>query len=279
MKNQRLLFSNECKIRIVRDYFREMMLIDTHSHIYQPQFNEDRKEMMNRAAQAGVEKIFLPNIDLESMPLMHQLCDDFPEVCYPMMGLHPCDVKSGFEEVLAIMRSKFSDRKYIAVGEIGIDLYWDKTTLDMQIEAFKVQLGWAKELKLPIVIHARESFDEIFSVLDKENDETLRGVFHCFTGNLEQAQKVMAYGNFMMGIGGVLTYEKSGLDKVVQEIPMEYLVLETDSPYLTPKPFRGKRNESSYVKFVCEKLAECKGLSVDEIGSITSSNALKMFAI
>ena len=233
--------------------------------------------MLQRAREVGIEKIFLPNIDLASIPLIHKLCDEHPRMCYPMMGLHPCDVKEGFEVVLVQMRALFSQRKYIAVGEIGIDLYWDRTTLPMQIDAFRAQILWAMELQLPIVIHARDSFDEIFSVLDELNDDRLRGVFHCFTGTNEQARKVIEYGGFMMGIGGVLTYEKSGLDAVVANIPMEYLILETDSPYLTPKPFRGKRNESAYVRFVAGRLAEVSNISMEEIGSITSENALRMF--
>ena len=254
-----------------------MPFIDTHSHIYLPQFDHDRELMLQRAREVGIEKIFLPNIDLASIPLIHKLCDEHPRMCYPMMGLHPCDVKEGFEVVLVQMRALFSQRKYIAVGEIGIDLYWDRTTLPMQIDAFRAQILWAKELQLPIVIHARDSFDEIFSVLDELNDDRLRGVFHCFTGTNEQARKVIEYGGFMMGIGGVLTYEKSGLDAVVANIPMEYLILETDSPYLTPKPFRGKRNESAYVRFVAGRLAEVSNISMEEIGSITSENALRMF--
>ena len=182
---------------------------------------------IQRAKDAGVEKIFLPNIDIESISSLHDLCDRFPTLCYPMMGLHPCHVKENFRDVLSIIHQKFSERKYIAVGEIGIDLYWDKTTLPIQIEAFKTQINWAKEFKLPIVIHARESFDEIFSVVDEMNDEHLRGVFHCFTGTIEQARHIMEYKGFMMGIGGVLTYKNGGLDKIVIDIPIEHLVLET----------------------------------------------------
>jgi TatD DNase family protein len=256
-----------------------MYLIDTHSHIYQPPFDEDRDAMMQRAAEAGVKKIFLPNIDIESIARVHDLCDAYPEVCFPMMGLHPCDVKENYAEVLAQMYPYFSQRNYIAVGEIGIDLYWDKTTLPLQIEAFKIQINWAKELNLPIVIHARDSFDEIFAVLDAEHDERLRGVFHCFTGNIEQAQKVMSYSGFYMGIGGVLTYEKSGLDKVVADIPMEYLMLETDSPYLTPKPHRGKRNESAYTRIIAEKLAVVKNISLEEVMLHTTRNAENLFKI
>jgi TatD DNase family protein len=256
-----------------------MYLIDTHSHIYQPPFDEDRDAMMQRAAEAGVKKIFLPNIDIESIARVHDLCDAYPEVCFPMMGLHPCDVKENYAEVLAQMYPYFSQRNYIAVGEIGIDLYWDKTTLPLQIEAFKIQINWAKELNLPIVIHARDSFDEIFAVMDAEHDERLRGVFHCFTGNIEQAQKVMSYSGFYMGIGGVLTYEKSGLDKVVADIPMEYLMLETDSPYLTPKPHRGKRNESAYTRIIAEKLAVVKNISQEEVMLHTTRNAETLFKI
>jgi TatD DNase family protein len=186
-------------------------------------------------------------------------------------------VKDGFEEVLSVMREKFAQRNYVAVGEIGIDLYWDKTTLPVQIQAFEMQIQWAKELELPIVIHARDSFNEIFEVMDRLHDERLRGVFHCFTGNAEQAQKILGYGNFLMGIGGVLTYEKSGLAEVVKAIPLEKLIVETDSPFLTPKPYRGKRNESAYVKFVAEKLAEVKQTDLASIATQTSQNARKMF--
>jgi TatD DNase family protein len=253
------------------------MLVDTHSHLYLPQFDEDRSEMLNRARAAGVEKILLPNIDLESIPGMHALCDAHPDFCLPMMGLHPCDVKEDFQSVLQQMRPLFDQRPYVAVGEIGIDLYWDKSTLAAQVEAFELQIAWAKELQLPIVIHARDAFDEIFEVMDRLHDEHLRGVFHCFTGTSDHARKIMSYRNFYMGIGGVLTYEKSGLDAVVKGIPMEFLMLETDSPFLSPKPYRGKRNESAYVKFVAEKLSDIKGLDLMTIGQITSDNANALF--
>lgn len=255
------------------------MLIDTHSHLYLPQFDEDREAMLQRALEADVRKIFLPNIDLDSIPGMLALCDAHPQMCYPMMGLHPCDVKENYKEVLSLIRSEFDKRKFIAVGEIGIDLYWDKTTLDIQVDAFKQQIDWAKQMQIPIVIHARESFDEIFAVLDEVNDESLFGVFHCFTGNESQANKVIDYGGFMMGMGGVLTYPKSGLDAVVKSIPLEYLILETDSPYLTPIPHRGKRNESAYVKIIAEKLALCKGVSLEEIALSTTQNALTLFKL
>jgi len=254
-------------------------LIDTHTHLYLEVFDDDRNAMITRALEAGVTRILLPNIDMNSIAGMHSLCDAFPQNCFPMMGLHPCDVKENFREVLAEMEALFEQRKYIAVGETGIDLYWDKTTLVQQIESFETQIGWAKRMDLPIVIHARDSFNEIFEVLDRLNDSSLRGVFHCFTGNLRQAEKIMSYGGFMMGLGGVLTYEKSGLAEVVCDIPMESIILETDSPFLTPKPYRGKRNESAYVKFVAEKLSEVKKQSLQEIASITTANAEKMFRL
>lgn len=254
-------------------------LIDTHTHLYLKEFDEDRYIMVGRAIEAGVKQMLLPNIDRASIAGMNALCDVFPDNCFPMMGLHPCDVKADFREVLEEMEALFSARKYIAVGETGIDLYWDKTTLSDQIASFEIQIEWAKRMNLPIVIHARESFNEIFEVLERLNDDHLRGVFHCFTGNLSQAEKIMNYGGFMMGIGGVLTYEKSGLSEVVKEIPIESILLETDSPFLTPKPYRGKRNESAYVKFVAEKMAEVKGLSLQEVASITTLNAQSMFQL
>lgn len=210
---------------------------------------------------------------------MLTLCKENPDLCIPMMGLHPCDVKDNFREILTKMRLLINSGTFIAVGEIGIDLYWDKSTLSQQIEAFEIQIDWAKELQLPIVIHARDAFNEIFEVLDRKHDSRLRGVFHCFTGTLEHANKIMSYPNFLMGIGGVLTYEKSGLDNVVKDIPIEYLVLETDSPFLAPKPYRGKRNESSFVKFVAEKLADIKRMSFQDIAAATSTNADVLFGL
>ena len=253
------------------------MLIDTHSHLYLSQFDDDSDAMLKRASEAGIDKILLPNIDLGSIAGMYAMADQYPNFCYPMMGLHPCDVKEDFERVLDQIYQQFSRRNFVAVGEIGIDLYWDKTTLAIQQQAFRIQVQWAKELDLPIVIHARESFDELFALMDELYDDRLKGVFHCFTGNLSQAQKIMDYQGFLMGIGGVLTYPKSGLEAVVKDIPMEYLVLETDSPFLPPVPFRGKRNESAYVRIVAEKLAECKGISLEEVGRITTANACKLF--
>ncbi|MFN8699518.1 MAG: TatD family hydrolase [Flavobacteriales bacterium] len=254
-----------------------MITIDTHTHLYLDAFENDRSEMVQRAIDSGVTKMFLPNIDESSITGMHDLCERFPGHLYPMMGLHPCDVKEDFPEVLHRMKSLLETGRYIAVGETGIDLYWDKTTLPIQIEAFRIQVEWAKETRLPIVIHARESYNELFSVLDEMHDERLKGVFHCFTGSAEQARKIMSYSTFMMGIGGVLTYPKSGLAETVRSIPSEYLVLETDSPFLTPAPHRGKRNESSYIPLVLAKLSDAKGVSPEELAAMTTANALRMF--
>jgi len=254
-------------------------LIDTHTHLYLDVFDEDRHSMVARAIEAGVKRMLLPNIDQSSIAGMHALCDAFPQNCFPMMGLHPCDVKEDFLSVLNEMELQFAKRKYVAVGETGIDLYWDKSTLHNQITSFEIQIEWAKRMNLPIVIHARESFNEIFEVLDRLNDDKLRGVFHCFTGSLEQAHKIMEYGGFLMGLGGVLTYEKSGLAQVAKDIPIESIILETDSPFLTPKPYRGKRNESAYVKFVAEKLAEAKEMPLHDVAAITTANAVAMFRL
>jgi TatD DNase family protein len=254
-----------------------MYLIDTHSHLYQPAFDEDRASVIERAVQANVQKIILPNIDLASIDGMHALVEAFPTVCFPMMGLHPCDVKSDFEEVLATMRAHLLRTQYVAIGETGIDLYWDKSTFDLQCEAFKIQLQWAKEMTLPIVIHARDSIDELIAILDVHNDDQLTGVFHCFTGTLAQAKHIIEYGGFYLGIGGVLTYPKSDLRQVVAELPLDRLVLETDAPYLPPVPHRGKRNESSYIDIVAQHLAKAKNITFEEVVEQTMINSYHLF--
>jgi TatD DNase family protein len=255
-----------------------MSFIDTHAHLYLDKFSDDLDDVVIRAKEIGVEKILLPNIDLDSMARLKKLCTDHPHFFYGMMGLHPCDVKSDYQNVLAIMREELSNGQYVAVGEIGIDLYWDKTTLDIQKDAFRIQCEWAKELKLPVAIHARESFDEIFEVLEGVNNSDLKGVFHCFTGNEEQAKRIIGFEGFMFGIGGVITYPKSDLSSVLKSIPLEMLVLETDAPFLSPQPFRSKRNESSYLPFVAEKLASVYHLTIEEIGEATTSNAMNLFS-
>lgn len=253
------------------------MFIDTHTHLYSEQFGEDRTEMIQRAIAAGVERMYMPNIDLDSIEGMHALEKQFPENCFAMMGLHPCSVGANWELVLAKMRLMLDKRPYVAIGEIGIDLYWDKTFINEQKEAFRTQIQWAKELQLPIVIHARDSFPEIYEVLDQENDERLRGIFHCFTGNEQDVQKILDYKGFSFGIGGVVTYKKSDLPETLKHIPLEKLLLETDAPYLSPVPYRGKRNESAYVVHTAEKIAEIMELPLSKLQEVTTQNALKVF--
>ena len=233
---------------------------------------------MQRCLDNEVSRLFLPNVDSESIPLVFGLAEPYPEHCFPMLGLHPCDVKDNFEEELSIINKEIAQRKIYAIGEIGIDLYWDKSTLSKQQEAFRIQIGWAKQLGLPIVIHCREAFDEIFTILDELKDKKLRGIFHCFTGNQEQARQVINLG-FFLGIGGVLTYKNSGLDKVVQEIDLKHIVLETDSPYLTPVPHRGKPNESSYLIHIAQKLADIKQVTIEKLAEISTENSVKIFGI
>lgn len=255
------------------------MLIDTHTHLYSEQFSEDREAMMQRAIEAGVEKFFLPNIDSSSLKGMKELAVKYPLRCFPMMGLHPCSVNEKVEQELELVKKELDEFHYHAVGEIGIDLYWDKSFQAQQEMAFRKQIAWAKEKNLPIVIHCREAFDEILKILDEVNDESLSGIFHCFTGNLEQAKHILGYGNFKLGIGGVVTFKNSGLDKVVSQLKLEDLVLETDSPYLAPTPFRGKRNESSYLLKVAEKLADIYHLSLEEVAEVTTKSALQTFKL
>jgi len=256
-----------------------MQFVDTHTHLFSPSFEEDRTEIVQRAIKAGVETMLLPNIDVESIEPMYNLCAQFPQNCFPMMGLHPGSVDEKWEENLEVIRKNLFERKNCAVGEIGMDLYWDKTFVNEQAEAFRRQVNWAKELNLPIVIHAREAFDEIFAIVDELNDERLTGVFHCFTGTLEQAKKIQNYGGFKLGIGGVLTYKKAGLDEILKDVDLSELILETDSPYLPPTPHRGKRNESAYLLHVAEKLADVKGVSLAEVAQLTTKNANELFKL
>jgi TatD DNase family protein len=256
-----------------------MFFIDTHTHLFSPSFDEDRTAVVERAVKAGVETLLLPNIDLESIEPMYDLCNQFPQNCFPMMGLHPGSVDENWEMNLEIIRKNLFERKNYAVGEIGMDLYWDKTFQNEQAEAFRMQIAWAKELALPIVIHAREAFDEIFEIIDELNDERLTGVFHCFTGTVEQAKRIQNYGGFKIGIGGVLTYKKAELDLVLKEIDLSEMILETDSPYLPPTPHRGKRNESAYLLHIAEKLADVKGCTLKVIADTTTANAKELFKL
>ncbi len=252
------------------------MLIDTHTHLYLDRFEEDRTEVVDRAKEAGISKFFLPNIDSTSIQDMLALEKNYPDEIFAMMGLHPCSVKENYKEELAICKSWIDKRNFCAIGEIGIDLYWDKTFLEQQIEAFNIQIDWAKELDIPIVIHSRDSTSEVIDVLKACKDEKLRGIFHCFGGSVEEAKKIIDLG-FYLGIGGVLTFKKSGLDKTMKEVDLKNVVLETDAPFLAPTPYRGKRNESSYIELIAKKLAEIKKVSLEEVAAITTKNALEIF--
>jgi TatD DNase family protein len=252
------------------------MLIDTHSHIYLEQFNDDREAVVARSVEAGVEKILLPNIDSSSITDMLQLEESYPEICAAMMGLHPGSVKENWEEELQLVEDWFAKRSFIAVGEIGIDLYWDKTFQEEQKIVFARQIQLAQKLGLPFIIHSRNSFPEVFHVLEENYVGKYTGVFHAFSGSVEQGQKAIEMG-FMLGIGGVVTYKNAGLNKTVQKLGIDHLVLETDSPYLTPVPHRGKRNESAYIVIIADYLADMFGLSRQMVAEITSKNAKKVF--
>jgi TatD DNase family protein len=255
-----------------------MVLTDTHTHLYYETIAGKRAELVERCISNNINRLFLPNVDLASVPLLFDLVRAYPDQCFPMLGLHPCSVKENWEQELNDIKAAHQQNKIFAIGEIGIDLYWDKTFLAEQIEAFRVQINWAKSLKLPIVIHCRDAFNEVYEVLQQEQDENLRGIFHCFTGTLEQANKVTALG-FYLGIGGVVTYKNAGLDKIIPEIDLRHIVLETDSPYLTPVPFRGKPNESSYLIYIAQKVAELHQTDMDTVASITTENSRVLFGI
>lgn len=256
-----------------------MILIDTHTHLFASEFDEDRREVVQRAIALGVEKLILPNIDASTLDSMLEMLVDYPKNCFAMVGLHPGSVGVNYKEELNKIKESLLQNKErcVAIGEIGMDLYWDKSFVNEQRLVFAEQVKWAKELKLPIAIHAREAFDEIFEVLDELNDEHLTGVFHCFTGNIEQAQHILNYEGFKLGIGGVLTYKKSNLPQVLSTIDLKNIILETDSPYLSPVPFRGKRNESSFILHVAEKLSDVYQLPLEVIATETSKNALQLF--
>ena len=253
-----------------------MNLIDTHTHMFSSQFDEDREQIVKQCIESGIETLLLPNINSETIDAMWSLCDLFPKNCFPMIGLHPCDVKEDYQKELDMVVQELKNRKYVAVGEIGIDLHWDKTTVDIQKNAFDQQIKWAIEFDLPIAIHIRESFEEVFEVLEQNIHPKLRGVFHCFTGTLEQAQKAISMG-FMLGVGGVVTFKNSGVDKVLENIDLKHLVLETDSPYLAPTPLRGKRNDSRNLQLICDKLAQLNDLESSEVARITTKNAQTLF--
>ena len=255
-----------------------MNIIDTHTHLYLKQFKDDIHNVIQRSKDIGINKFIFPAIDSTHFDDMHDLKNKYPGSIYLMSGLHPTDVKENFKQELEFVVNSLKSHSYVAIGEIGIDLYWDKTYLKQQQEAFTFQIRLAIKHDLPIVIHCRDAFDEIFEILDKENCDKLRGVFHCFTGTLEQAKRAIDL-DFVLGIGGVVTFKNGGIDKFLNQIDLTHIVLETDSPYLAPVPFRGKRNESSYIVYVIDKLSEIYGLSKEEIASVTTKNAKKVFAL
>lgn len=261
-----------------RYYFCSMIITDTHTHLYSEQFSEDRSEMMNRAISAGVERFFVPAIDSTYADAMYDLEKNYPENVFLMMGLHPTHVKENYLEELKFVEEQFAKRDFVAIGEIGIDLYWDKTFLNQQKEAFRFQIQLAKRKKLPIIIHCRDAFDEIFEVLESERSDDLFGIFHCFTGTIEQAHKAISY-NMRLGIGGVVTFKNGKIDQFLGSIDLKHIVLETDAPYLSPTPFRGKRNESSYIVNVLDKLATIYNKSPEEIAQITTQNSKEVFSV
>jgi len=256
-----------------------MHLTDTHTHLFAEEFDLDRAAMMQRAIDKGVTSCFLPNIDISTIPAMLKMCDEFPFNCYPMIGLHPCAVDSNYEEYLKVIKEWFTKRKFYGVGETGIDLYHDITYAEQQKKAFHTQIEWAKELNLPIIIHCRNSFNEVMEIVSEMHDERLKGIFHCFSESLEAAQKVMDLKSFKMGIGGVVTYKKSTIPELLTDIPLSYVVLETDSPYLSPQQYRGKRNESSYMWYVADRLSEIYRMPIEKIAEITTQNAKEVFGL
>ncbi|TRX36349.1 TatD family hydrolase [Flavobacterium restrictum] len=255
-----------------------MTITDTHTHLYSEEFDQDRNEMIQRAIDAGVSRFFVPAIDASCTPAMYALADNYPENVFLMMGLHPTYVKENYEAELQHVEHELAQRKFYAVGEIGIDLYWDKTHLIPQQTVFRKQIQLAKQYKLPIVIHCREAFEEIFEILEDEKSEDLFGIFHCFSGTYEQALQAISY-NMKLGIGGVATFKNGKIDQFLAQIDLKHIVLETDSPYLAPIPFRGKRNESSYLVAIVAKLAHIYGVTATDIATITTQNSKVVFGI
>ncbi|GAA0880533.1 TatD family hydrolase [Algoriphagus jejuensis] len=253
-----------------------MNLIDTHAHIYSTKFDADRDQVIEEIRTAGIERIYMPNVDVETIDRMLDCESRYGDLCVPMMGLHPCDVKADFHQQLYVMEEWLSKRSFAAVGEIGTDLYWDKTSFENQKEALNIQLDWAKKYSLPVVLHCRESIDETIKIIDSAQEGSLFGIFHCFTGTLEQAQKIIQLG-FLLGIGGVVTFKNGGLDSVLPSIGLEHLVLETDAPYLAPVPHRGKRNTPAYLPYIAQRVGDLLQLSAEEVARATKANALNLF--
>ncbi len=254
-----------------------MKLVDTHTHLYAEEFAVDRGAVIHKALANQVECMLLPNIDSSSLEAMLSLAEAFPQHCFPMMGLHPTSVTDQYETELELVEKELAQNHYVGVGEIGVDLYWDKSFKSQQEDAFRKQLKFAKKYRLPVSIHTRNAFDITLQIVKEELGNNFKGIFHCFTGTVGDAKKIMDTG-FKMGIGGVVTFKNSGLAEVVKDIPLDELVLETDAPYLTPVPFRGKRNESSYLRFVAEKIAEVKNITFQEVAETTTQTAENLFS-
>jgi len=256
-----------------------MILIDTHTHLFLEHFDDDREEVIQESLKNGVEKLFIPNIDSSTTKKVIKMGEKYPGICYPLIGLHPGSVKENYHEELEDVRQWLDKEKFYGIGETGIDLYWDKTFIKEQEEAFRYQINLSKQTGLPLIIHARESFDEIFAIVDELNDDKLKGIFHSFTGSIEQAEKILSYKGFKIGIGGIVTFKNSGLTDVVSKIALENIVLETDSPYLAPTPNRGKRNQSSYLTFIAQKIADIYNIDIEIVAKTTTENAQKLFMI
>lgn len=252
------------------------MYVDTHAHLFLDHFKTDIEKVIESCLEQKVNRIYLPNIDSSTIHAVNELADRFPQQCFPQMGLHPCSVKEDYKEQLKNLYDQFKNRSYVAVGEMGIDLYWDKTYVNEQKEAFTTQVEWARDMKLPLIIHSRDSLDLTIELITELQKGDITGIFHCFNGTIDQARKIEDTG-FLMGLGGVITFKNSGMDDVIAELKLENFVLETDAPYLTPTPYRGKRNESAYIPLIAEKLASIKECSLDEVAEITTLNANKIY--
>lgn len=255
---------------------QQLIFTDTHTHLYDEQFDHDREDMIKRALEAGITRMYLPNCDQDTITPMMSMAEKWPDHCFPMMGLHPCSVKEDFPEILAAMELLLEQRVFYAIGETGLDFYWDTRYAKEQVQAFEQQIGWAKAKALPIVIHTRNSLTEGIGILTKMQDGRLNGVFHCFSGTAEEAKRIIDLG-FFVGIGGVATFKNSGLDLLLKEIDLKHILLETDAPYLAPVPYRGKRNESAYIPLIAQKVADIKAISVAAVASITTRNAQQLF--
>jgi TatD DNase family protein len=254
-----------------------MIFTDTHTHLYSAEFDSDRNQLIRKAIDAGIKRLFMPNISQESIDGMLEVEKQFPENCFPMMGLHPCSVAEDVEHQLQIVESWLEKRVFSAIGEIGMDLYWDKTFFQQQQDAFRRQIKLAKKYALPYVIHSRNAFDETMEIVNEFKKERIKAIFHCFSGNVQQAEQILEAGDFKLGIGGVVTFKNSGLDKVVEAVDLRHLVLETDAPYLAPAPYRGKRNEPDYLLLVAKKIAAIKNITLEEVAAVTTKNSVSVF--